>query len=701
MMRRFVPLLLLLIPLLSLAGCQEPLSLLGERPTPTATPLPPAETVAVAFLQAWEQGDYETMYSLLTPPAQDRTNRSDFEQNYRQAQEEATVTSIRASLNSLLQDGPRAEAAFHQVWETTFFQLIEADNKLLLRFEDGKWGVDWASTNILPVLGAEVTLRAVGEPLPRGNIYDRYGLGLAAQRKVVTLGVVPAQISDEALLLNHLSRITGLSPAAIRQKYAASRPNWFVAIADISFEASQANDAVLSSLPGVERREKYARSYGEGTLAAHLLGFVGYVPKEELSSWRIKGYRGDELVGRSGLEKWGEPYLAGQRGARLIAFAGDGRQLALLGERPPLPSKSLYLTIDRELQRAVETILGSQRGAIVVLDPDNGELLAVASYPTFDPNHFATGIPATEWNALNQDPDHPLVNRATQGGYPPGSAFKIVTMAAALEKGGFSPQSTFNCTGTWDGLGPNFPKTCWLTTGHGQIDLVTGLTASCDVVFYELGKRLNEQDINLLPSFARTFGFGTPTGLEGVQETGGLVPDDAWKRDALGEQWYPGDAVNLAIGQGYLTVTPLQVANMLAAIGNGGTLYRPRLLLRIGEENVTEPQIIGQLALSPENLAAIRQGLEGVTSAPRGTALAAFAGAAFSSAGKTGTAESGQEEPHAWFAGYAPTDKPRVAVAVIVENSGEGSKVAAPLFRQVVEASLARENQLRRENAGG
>jgi penicillin-binding protein 2 len=700
-MRRLAPVLLLL-SLLSLAGCREALSLLGNQPTPTATPLPPADTAAAAFLQAWEQGDYETMYSLLTPSAQDRISRSDFEKRYRQAQEEATVTSVRANLNSLLQDGPRAEAAIHQVWETTFFRPIEADNKLLLRFERGKWGVDWASTNILPVLGAEVTLRAVGEPLPRGNIYDRYGLGLAAQGKVVTLGVVPARITDEALLVNHLSRITGLSPAAIRQKYAASPANWFVSIADISFEVSQANDAILSSLPGVERREKYVRSYGEGTLAAHLLGFVGYIPQEELSSWRIKGYRGDELIGRSGLEEWAEPYLAGQRGARLIAFAGDGRQLALLGERPPLPSQSLYLTIDRELQRAVETTLGSRRGAIVVLDPGSGELLAMASYPTFDPNHFATGIPAAEWNALNQDPNHPLVNRATQGGYPPGSVFKIVTMAAALEKGGFSPQSIFNCNGTWTGLGQNFPKTCWLRTGHGQIDLVTALTVSCDVTFYELGKRLNEQDINLLPSFARACGFGSPTGLEEVQETGGLVPDDAWKRDVYGEQWYPGDAVNLAIGQGYLTVTPLQVVNLLAAIGNGGTLYRPRLLLRVGEEgNVTEPQIIARLPLSPENLAAIRRGLEGATSAPGGTAVAAFAGAAFRAAGKTGTAESGQEEPHAWFAGYAPADNPRVVVAVIVENSGEGSQIAAPLFRQVVEAFLARENQLRQGNTGG
>jgi penicillin-binding protein 2 len=686
---------------IALAGCQSLAApWLAERPTPTPTPLPPAEETALSFLQAWEKEDYTAMYALLTPTAQKRSSRADFEERYHAALIEATVTAVRTRLNSLLQDGTRAEAAYHQTWETALFQPIEADNRLLLRFEMGRWGVDWSSTNILPVLGAGVTLRRLGEPLPRGNIYDRSGLGLAVQGTAVTLGVVPAQIADETTLLGQLARITGLSASAIRQKYINAPPNWFVPIADISFETSQANDGILSTLAGVERRARYVRLYPGEMLAAHLLGYMGYIPQEELSVWQTRGYRGDELVGRSGIEGWGEVYLAGQRGARLVAFAQDGRELAQFGERPPTSSKSLYLTIDRRLQQAAEAALGERLGAVVVLDPNNGEVLALASYPRFDPNHFAVGISPAEWAAFSQDPTHPLLNRATQGIYPPGSVFKIVTMAAALEKGGMTPETTFECTGTWEGLGKGFVKTCWLPTGHGTLDLVTALTVSCDVTFYEVGKRLYALDQNLLPSYARAFGLGSLTGLEGVSEVAGMVPDDAWKRSTLGEPWYPGDGVNLAVGQGYLLVTPLQMANMLAAVGNGGTLYRPRLIARIGDapgrttqleeaEGELGPQVLGKLPVSPEHLAAIRQGLAGVTGGQRGTARAAFVGASFTSAGKTGTAESGGKEPHSWFVGYAPAENPRVAVAVVVENGGEGATVAAPIFRQVVEAFFA------------
>jgi penicillin-binding protein 2 len=330
-------------------------------------------------------------------------------------------------------------------------------------------------------------------------------------------------------------------------------------------------------------------------------------------------------------------------------------------------------------------------GAIVALDPNSGQILAMVSWPTFDPNAFVSGLSSEEWQTLANDPGRPLVNRAVQGAYPPGSVFKIVTMAAALEAGGFTPRSTFTCTGLWEGLGPDWPKTCWVETGHGQINLIQALIVSCDVAFYDIGLALHNLDSGLLPDYARQFGLGSPTGLEGLDEATGLVPDDAWKTTALGEGLIPGDSVNVAIGQGYLLTTPLQIAHMLAAVANGGTIYQPQILLKVAAsseepEEFFAPQIIGQLPVSPEHLAAIQEGLVGVVASPYGTAHEAFQGLEVSVAGKTGTAETGTGEPHAWFAGYAPADAPQIAVAVIVEYGGDGAKVAAPIFRQVIEA---------------
>ena len=271
-------------------------------------------------------------------------------------------------------------------------------------------------------------------------------------------------------------------------------------------------------------------------------------------------------------------------------------------------------------------------------------------------------------------------------------------MTAGMEKLGLTADTSYFCTGTWDRLGDQFIKTCWLKTGHGRINLQDGLTQSCDSVFYDVGLALQNADPQILPDMARAFGLGAATGLASVEESSGLVPDPAWKLTEKGEGWFPGDSVNLAIGQGYLLTTPLQIANLLAAVGNGGTLYRPQLVQRITDpddaDQVSQPELLARLPVSLERLTVIRKGLEGVVSGPRGTAREAFEGATFTAAGKTGTAESGQEEPHAWFAGYAPADSPQVAIAVVVEHSGEGSKEAAPLFRQMAEAYFARQVEL-------
>jgi penicillin-binding protein 2 len=677
------------------ASCRvAPLSFWGE-PTATPTPvLPGLEKVALGFLERWERADYKGMYALLSSPAQAEITQAEFAQYYHDVATEITMTALETQLVSLLQDGPQGQAAYRLIMDTVLVGRIEMDNLMSLSYADGRWGVNWSSGLIFRDLEGGNILRMFRHAPSRGNIYDRYGTGLAVEDQAVTVGVVPGQIEDEDRLLGELGWILGLEAASIKEKYALARPDWYVPIGDLSFEASQAHYSALTSLPGVVFRDKWVRAYRDSGLAAHLLGYMGKIEQGEQAEWVAKGYSGDEPVGKAGLERWGEPYLAGRHGGTLVVLTPAGRQLVTIEEQPAVQSRSIYATLDRRLQQVAEATLADERGAIVALDPNTGQVLAMASRPTFDPNMFITGIDSGQWQVLASDAGRPLVNRATQGTYPPGSVFKIVTMAAALEEGGLTPGSTFNCPGIWYGLGEEWPKTCWLERGHGQVNLIQALTVSCDVTFYELGKRLYELDPNLLPEYARLFGLGAPIGLGVTGEVAGLVPDPAWKMAELSEAWFPGDSVNVAIGQGYLLVTPLQVATMVAAVGNGGTLYRPQLVLKISAsseepEQVFEPQKLGQLPVRLETLSAIQEGLLGAATGPRGTATDAFKGMEVVVAGKTGTAENPDSDPHAWFAGYAPADDPQIAVVVVIENGGEGSQVAAPLFRQVVEAFFA------------
>jgi penicillin-binding protein 2 len=683
------------ILLCTIASCQVvPLSFWGE-PTATPTPASPGlEAAALGFLQNWERADYRGMYALLSPPAQAETTQAEFVQYYHDVATEITMTALDTQLVSLLQDGSQGQAAYRLIVDTVLVGRIETDNLMSLSYADGRWGVNWSPGLIFRELEGGNILRMFPHVPSRGNIYDRHGTALAVEDQAVTVGVVPGQIEDEDRLLAELGWILGLDAASIKGKYALARPDWYVPIGDLSSEASQAHYSTLTSLPAVVLRDRWVRAYRHAGLAAHLLGYMGRIEQGEQAQWVAKGYSGDELVGKAGLERWGEPYLAGQRGGALVVLTPAGRQLVTIKERPAFQSRSIYTTMDRRLQQVAEAVLGDKRGAIVALDPNTGQVLAMASRPTFDPNMFVTGIDSGQWQVLVSDASRPLVNRATQGTYPPGSVFKIVTMAAALEEGGFTSGSTFNCPGIWYGLGKDWPKTCWLETGHGQVNLVQALTVSCDVTFYELGKRLYELDPTLLPRYARLFGLGALTGLGVAEEVAGLVPDPNWKVAELGESWFPGDSVNLAIGQGYLLVTPLQVATMVAAVGNGGTLYRPQLVLKVAAsseepEQVFEPQKLGRLPIGSETLSAIQEGLLGAATGSRGTATHALKGMEVAVAGKTGTAETPDENPHAWFAGYAPADAPQIAVSVLIENGGEGSQVAAPLFRQVVEAFFA------------
>ncbi len=550
----------LLLTVLSLVAASCNLPLVAPTPTPQPTPtlaLPPADETAFAFLQAWEREDYPAMYSLLSLDAQETTSEADFEQSYRRVADEATILKVLPRILAAYQPGMQAEVSFAVTFQTATVGDFEVQNEMSLTYEQGQWGVEWSPALILPQLGQDTFLRLTTRSPSRGNIYDRNGLGLAIQGALVEVGVIPGQIQDETALLAQLSAILGESPTALQERYASARPDWYVPLGQISAETAQAYYEQLSATPGVELREAWTRSYRPEIIAPHVVGVVGPIPSEEAELWREQGYSGDEMVGQLGLERWAEPYLAGQRGGRLEILSNDGKVVAVLADKPSRESSSVYTTFDREFQKKVQDILGQQLGAIAVLEAKTGRVLALVTYPTFDPNPFATGISAGQWQSLQADPRRPLVDRATQGTYPAGSVFKVVTMAAGMEAGGLNAGSSFICKGTWTGLGPEWPKTCWLKSGHGNIRLDKALTVSCDITFYQVGLLLNGVNQTVLPDFARSFGLGALTGIE-VEENPGLVPDPAWKIQAKGEGWAPGDAVNLAIGQSELLVTPLQ-----------------------------------------------------------------------------------------------------------------------------------------------
>ncbi len=670
-------------------------------PTLTPTPLPPSpEATAATFLNAWQAGDYAAMYALLSPPSQAALDAESFTTRYQNALSTATVLTVTTRLQSALQEEGQAYVSFQLTFDTALVGTLTADTTMSLSLHGEQWLIDWDEGLIWPQLAGGQYFRMAYIIPARANIYDRAGLGLATMGTIVTIGVIPGEIEAESeeLLLSTLATITGLSPDEIRGRYVAAPADWKIPIADISAEISVDYNDLLASIPGIYREEKEGRTYphsSETGAAPHVVGWVSPVPAEELEAYHARGYRGDEWVGVSGLEAWGEEFLAGQHGGVLSVVTPEGEAIATVAERPASPSRPIYTTFDRGFQRQVQQILGGRKGAIVVLDVQTGAVRALASGPGFDSNVFIGPSGAVGRAQILADPRRPLFNRATQGTYPLGSVFKIVTLATALEKAGMDPDQTFfHCPGYWEALGPASRKACWKEEGHGDISLRDGLIESCNVVFYSVGQTLDGIDPGALPSMGRGFGLGELTGLESIAEQEGLVPDPDWKVNSRGEVWWVGDTVNLSIGQGHLNVTPIQVARMMAAVANGGTLYRPYIIERIGpsgdntSEQVTQPQAVGTLSISAENLAIIQEALLAVTTQGNGTAVNRYYGLGIPVAGKTGTAEAGGEdtEPHSWFAAYAPADNPEIAIAAIIENAGEGSTIAAPLVRQVIEA---------------
>ncbi|HLB46044.1 MAG TPA: penicillin-binding transpeptidase domain-containing protein [Anaerolineales bacterium] len=672
-------------------------------PTPTLPPLAVTtivpvspETVAGQFLAEWEADDYAGMYALLTPLTQDAITPEDFAARYQSVADTLTLTALKTQILSVLTQGHKSQVTLRVTFTTALYADLIREPTLEMHLEGNRWGVAWTDAAILPELAGGNTLFTDYKMPGRANIYDRNARALVAQTEAVAVGVIPGQITDEAALLDALAPLLDLRPEEIQAKYASAGSDWYVPLGEVSAADVQANYATLSSLGGLVLNTVRIRFHPDGSLAPQVLGYLAPLSPENLAAFKAKGYPADARVGAAGLEQSQEPFLAGKPGGTLYVISPAGQMVATLVEARAAPAQAVYTTFDRDLQKAAQRALGDFTGAIVVMNPQTGEILALVSTPGYDNNLFDPANPnAILLPSILNDSRRPLLNRATQGQYPLGSVFKIVTMATALEAGGYTPDSRLNCTYAWIGLGPDYVKYDWKEEGHGVLTLMDGLIESCDTWFYDIGLNLDRLDPTLLPRFARTFGLGAPTGLGVIPEEAGLVPDPDWKLRATGVNWWPGDSVNLAIGQGDLLVTPLQVTRMLAAIANGGTLYRPQLVHHIappGEAPTIElkPEAIGQLPISSDNLAAIQEALVGVTSSRNGTARHRFLGLGIPVAGKTGTAEApgAASLPHSWFVGYTLAkrqDKPDIAIVVLVENAGEGSAVAAPIFRRIVE----------------
>jgi penicillin-binding protein 2 len=673
--------------------------------TPSLPPTPLINTpdpqgTAAAYLEAWARDDYPGMYSLLSPLSQDALSLTDFQARYETVNATASVTAVETRLLNAVNSGASALVRFEVTFRSSLFGNLTREINMPMTYAGERWGVAWTDGLILPELEGGGTLSVRAEFPARANIYDRNGLGLAVQGEAVSIDVVPGEMTDEGAVLNELAPLLGQSPEDLQAKYANARPNWRVHVGDASTADVQASLDTLSALPGVILNTSNTRFYPFGGVAAHVVGYLRTISPEQLAEYQAQGYAGDERIGVAGLEAWGERYLAGSRFGTLSAFTANG-QAVVLAESQRKPAQAVFTTLDRPLQQAAQQVLSGFRGSIIILNPANGEVLAMASNPTYDPNLFDPTISnasSEQLNAVLTDPARPLLNRATQGAYPPGSVFKITMVGVGLLSGLYTRDTIVDCQNVWSGLGANALKYNWTYTRGvkppGKINLVQALATSCNPYFYTMGLDLYNYNPDFIAQTARLFGFGTLTNIEQVPEAAGLMPDTLWKKQAYNDDWRPGDSVNMGIGQGFVLVTPLQVVQEVAALRNGGTLYRPQLVLKIvspgGDPTYTlQPQINGKLPVSAEQLAIIQEGMLAVTSDRIGTARGVFLGLGVPVAGKTGTAEDPNGGlPHAWFAGYTDAnrpDKPDIAMVVMLENTGEGSEYAAPIFRRMCE----------------
>ena len=547
-------------------------------------------------------------------------------------------------------------------------------------------------------------------PPTRGLIYDRNGVVMANNLPAYRLEIVREQVGDMDFTLEALREYVEYSEQDLRRfEQASKRRRPFESIPlrlNLSDEEVARLAVNLHRLEGVEINARLTRNYPQGAHAVHALGYVGRIDERDLGTVNEVDYAGTTHIGKLGLEKFYEHELHGTVGVQQVEVNATGRTLRVLTEEPPVQGNNLHLTIDSNLQQVAEQAFGERNGAAVAIDPNNGEVLALVSMPVFDPNLFVNGISIANYNALRDSPHRPLFNRALSGQYPPGSTTKPFFGLAGLENNTTSHDHKTYCIGYYRLPNEERRYRDWKKEGHGPVDLSDAIVQSCDVYFYDLAYRMG---IDRISSFMENFGFGVKTGVDSTGERPGLLPSREWKRRTQGMPWFPGETLITGIGQGALLVTPIQLANSTAAFAEQGTRYQPRLVKwveKVADNRAVDiaDRVVARYQVRRDaNWDHIHRAMVNVVHGLRGTANRINRGLEYRMAGKTGTAqvfEVAQDEEydeetvaeklrdHALFVAYAPAEDPRIAVAVIVENGGSGSSVAAPIARRIMDAYL-------------
>jgi len=653
------------------------------------TSTPDVETAVVNFLQAWQTEDYASMYAGLTQLSRDALSQEEFEQKYRSAATKMTLQKLDYEVLSTLTKPETAQASYRVTFETALVGNLTREMVMNLSLDGEDWKIQWEDSLILPEL-TNGNLLAMDIKVPtRGNIYDRNGGTLVAQSDAVALGITPGGIEDgqEDTLLYELSNLTGLNPDYIQTLYEYAGDDWYIPIGEATKQSVDKRYDVLAGLGGLVMNDYTSRYYFVQGAEA-VTGYVLSIGPEELEEYQRNGYAGNEKVGKAGLEKWGEDVLTGQRGASLYVTDSQGQVLTRLGQANSKPSETIYSTIDKDLQFQAAKAIEGFSGAVVVLERDTGRVLAMASSPGYDPNLFEPNNYNFSYmlNDMLNPQENRLINRTAQSAYPLGSVFKIITMAAALESGYYEADTSYYCDSSFTDL-PGVTLYDWTyekgKPASGELTLQGGLMRSCNPWFWHIAYSLwNEGYRTSIPDVAIDFGLGKPTGIE--------IPDFAGSINPTPTEI--SEYVQMAIGQSTMQVSPLQVASFVAAVGNGGTLYQPTLIEKIGLPGqdpvyTFEPKVVHELNVQPTTLEAIQEAMVWVVSNSSGTAQFQFRNYPYNIAGKTGTAENPIGKSHAWFGGYTfenDPEHPDIAVAVILENAGEGSEMAAPLFRRAV-----------------
>jgi penicillin-binding protein 2 len=543
----------------------------------------------------------------------------------------------------------------------------------------------------------------------RGVIVDRNGVVLAHNYSAYTLEIQPDKVQNMEALIDELATLVEIGPRDRRRFKRLLEESRSIGSLPIRTRLSDEEIARFAAnryrFPGVEINARLFRQYPQGELFSHVVGHIGRINQREVDQLEKDGntanYRGTDHIGKVGLEQSYESFLHGTTGVEEIEIDSGGRPVRTLSRTPPVSGNNLVLKLDARLQEIAYNAFGERRGALVAIEPATGGVLAFVSKPGFDPNLFVDGIDPQNWQELNTSPDRPMVNRALAGTYPPGSTFKPLMALAALALGRRTPQQAISDPGHFTFGNHVFRDD--KVGGHGMVDLYKSIVVSCDTYYYVLA---NDLKIDAISAFMGMLGLGSRTGIDIAGEAAGVLPSRAWKRRRFKQEWYPGETISIGIGQGYNSYTPLQLAAVMATIANDGVMFRPHIVnyvenIRTRDRSHIEPKPLRTLDVKPEHIAIIKEAMVGVNK--EGTGARAFAGAEYVSGGKTGTAQviaikqgekyderrvAEQHRDHALFIAYAPAEKPTIALAVIVENSGFGARYAAPIARKVIDYHL-------------